>query len=120
MSKRARQQGELESLILDTLWNANAPMTSQQILEMADPSGDMAITTVLTVLSRLAEKGMVIRENGEGRTLLFSATESREEHAAKLMLSMVAESGNPALALSHFTSGLTPEQIKQLRSSLEG
>lgn len=120
MSKRARQQGELESLILDTLWNADSPLTSQQILELADPTGDMAVTTVLTVLSRLSDKRLVTRENGDGRTLLFSAAESREQHAAKLMLSMVAEAGNPALAFSHFTSGLTPEQIKQLRASLEG
>lgn len=120
MSKRARQQGELESLILDTLWSSDRPLTSQQVLDAADPTGEMAITTVLTVLSRLVDKGLVSRESGEGRTLLFTTVDSREKHAAKLMLSMVAEAGNPALAFSHFTSGLTPEQIKQLRASLEG
>ena len=120
MSKRSRQQGELEQLILDVLWDAPQPLTSQEVLELASHGSDMALTTVLTVLSRLVEKELVVREQGAGRSLLFSASTTREQHTAKMMLSMVAESGNPAIAFSHFTSGLSAEQIKHLRASLEG
>jgi predicted transcriptional regulator len=117
-TKRSRQQGELEQLILDTLWDSKTPLTSQRILEIVSTNGDLALTTVLTVLSRLAEKELVTRVQGEGRSLLFSASQTREQHAADLMLNLVSNAGNPALAFSHFASGLSEAQIRALRDSL--
>lgn len=118
MSKRGRQQGELESLVLDALWSANSPMTSQQILEQVGADGELALTTVLTVLSRLTDKGIVEREAGSGRALLFKTAQTREEFAADSMLKVFAAAGGPALALSHFADGLTPDQIKALKQAL--
>jgi predicted transcriptional regulator len=120
MSTRARN--ELESQILAVLWDAKAnqtePLSSQQIVDALKPSGDLAITTVLTVLSRLGDKGLVNREPGEGRSLMFSAAQSREAHNADLMLRILDTSENPALAFSHFASGLSAEQLAQLKKSL--
>lgn len=118
MTKRARQQGELESLILNVLWNSKASLSSQEILERVG-EGDLALTTILTVLSRLADKELVVREPGEGRSLLFSAAQSREQHTADLMLKLVAEETNPALAFSAFAKGLNAAQLKALRKSLD-
>jgi predicted transcriptional regulator len=120
MTKRARQQGELESLILDALWGAEAgestaALTSQQVLEIVSPDGELALTTILTVLSRLVDKELVTRKQGEGRQLLFSAAQSRERHTADLMLKIVAGADNPALAFSHFASAA---DLKALRDSL--
>lgn len=119
MTKRARQQGELESSILDVLWNSKQALTSQEILERVG-DGDLAITTILTVLSRLTDKDLVVREAGEGRSFLFSAAQSREQHTADLMLKLVAEQSNPALAFSAFAKGLSAAQLKALRKSLDG
>ena len=118
MTKRARLQGELESLILDALWDAEAALTSQQVLDIVSPKGELALTTILTVLSRLTEKELVTRKQGEGRQLLFSAAQSRERHTADLMLKIVAGADNPALAFSHFASGLSAADLKALRDSL--
>jgi len=129
MTKRARLQGELESLILDALWSAEASasagagdnsgaLTSQQVLEIVSPAGELALTTILTVLSRLTDKELVTRKQGEGRQLLFSAAQSRERHTADLMLKIVAGADNPALAFSHFASGLSAADLKALRDSL--
>ncbi len=120
MTKRARQQGELESLILNVLWSSKRTLTSQEILEKANKNSELALTTILTVLSRLEDKGLVLREPGEGRAYLFSAAQSREQHTADMMLQLVANESNPALAFSHFTDGLTAAQLKALRKSLEG
>jgi predicted transcriptional regulator len=120
MTKRGRQQGELEQLILDSLWDAPNSLSSQQLLELIGPDGQLAITTVLTVLSRLTEKGLVTREPGSGRSLLFRAVQTREQHTANLMLKMVSGAGNPALAFSHFASGLSETDLAALRKSLEG
>jgi predicted transcriptional regulator len=121
MSKRERQQGQLEAAILDALWSASSPMTSAQVREAVNSSdeNDVALTTVLTVLSRLVDKGQVLRADGEGRALLFSPAQSREQHTASLMLDLFSGSANPALAFSHFASGLTAEQLRHLRASLD-
>ena len=119
MTKRGRQQGELEQLILDALWDSANPVSSQQLLERISPDGELALTTILTVLSRLSDKGQVVREAGQGRSLLFSATQSREQHTADLMLKIVSGAGNPTLAFSHFASGLSESDLEALRKSLD-
>jgi len=123
MTKRSRQQGELESAVLDALWDAHPAgrgLNSQEILEAVNEATDseLALTTVLTVLSRLLEKGLVERNPASGRGFLFKATSTREQHTAAMLLEIVAGSDNPALAFSHFTSGLSPEALKALRQSL--
>lgn len=118
MTKRGRQQGELEQLMLDSLWDAAGPLSSQQLLEIISPDGDLALTTVLTVLARLTDKGLAKREPGSGRSLLFSAVQSREEHAADSMLKLISSAGNPALAFSHFASGLSEGDLATLRKTL--
>lgn len=121
MTKRARLQGELESLVLDALWAAEAgdgALTSQQVLEIVSPDGELALTTILTVLSRLVDKELVVRKPGEGRQLLFTAAQSRARHTADLMLKIVTDAENPALAFSHFASGLSAADLKALRDSL--
>ena len=118
MTKRGRQQGELERLILDALWDSASAVSSQQLLERISPSGDLALTTVLTVLSRLTDKGLVARGPGEGRSLMFSAAQSREQHTADQLLKIVAGGGNPALAFSHFAKGLSESDLAALRKIL--
>ncbi|MEY4993684.1 MAG: hypothetical protein RIS82_806 [Actinomycetota bacterium] len=93
-------------------------MTSSEILECVSPDGSMALTTVLTVLSRLTDKNLVQRAQGEGRSLLFSAAQTREQHTADAMLKLVASADNPALAFSHFANGLSADQLRALRESL--
>ncbi|MDE2408806.1 MAG: BlaI/MecI/CopY family transcriptional regulator [Actinomycetales bacterium] len=122
MTSRGRNQGELESAVLEVLWSARdsdgPQLTSQEISERLTPTGMLAITTVLTVLSRLVDKGLVSRSQGAGRSLLFEAAQSRAQHDAALLLRIVEDNPNPLLAFSHFTSGLTPEQLAALKQSL--
>jgi len=123
MSKSGRQQGELESLVLDALWSAldneTRPLTSQQLMDALGAKADIAMTTLLTVLSRLVDKELVVRAPGEGRSLLFAAAKTRELHNADVMLKLIADAGNPALAMSHFAAGLSPAALQALRNTLK-
>ena len=120
MSKRGRQQGELENQVMDALWGASGSLTSQEILDNVNQgTNELALTTILTVLSRLVEKGMVTRSSGTGRSLNFSAAETRERHSANLMLKLLGDTENPALTFAQFTSSLTPKQLAALRETLE-
>lgn len=119
---RSRHQGELENIVLNVLWQAKISdepkLTSQQILQSIAVDDDLALTTVLTVLSRLADKGLVERSSGGGRTLLFEAAHTQAQHNASLMLGILNSTENPAIAFSHFADQLTPQQVEQLRKTL--
>ena len=117
MSKRARQQGELERLVLDALWDATGPITSTQVLESVDDSS-LALTTVLTVLSRLEDKGLVTREVGPGRSHVYAPVTSREQHAAEQLLAIIQGESDQALTLSYFTAGLNKKALASLRKLL--
>jgi predicted transcriptional regulator len=120
MNKRGRQQGELENEVMDVLWNAKSTMTSQEILDAVNHNNrELALTTILTVLSRLLDKGLVVRTAGAGRSYNFAPAETREKHSATLMLKLLAETGNPALTFAQFTKSLTPKQLAALRETLE-
>jgi predicted transcriptional regulator len=114
--KRSRSQGQLEGQVLDALWDLDAEATSQQLLETLGE--DIALTSLLTVLSRLVEKELVTRRSGEGRALLFKAAVSREQHAADQLLKIIGATDNPALAFAHFAKGLDTKALKALRDSL--
>ena len=114
--KRSRSQGQLEGQVLDALWDLDTEATSQQLLETLGE--DIALTSLLTVLSRLVEKELVTRRSGEGRALLFKAAVSREQHAADQLLKIIGATDNPALAFAHFAKGLDTKALKALRDSL--
>jgi predicted transcriptional regulator len=111
-------QGELESAVLDVLWNSPGALTSNQVLDALGKEPALALTTVLTVLGRLQDKGLVTREVS-GRVGLFKATETRDEHVAKLLLSVLSSSQNPTLAIAHFAKGLSDDALTALKKTLE-
>ena len=131
MAARNRNQGELETAVLSALWDAAEAsksgadqaepkaLTSQEVLKRVAPDGSLAITTVLTVLSRLVDKQLVVRHQGTGRSLLFSAATSPAQHDAELLLKIFEGSSNPLLAFSHFAKSLSPDQLQQLQQSIK-
>jgi predicted transcriptional regulator len=119
VGKKLRQQGELESLVLEALWDSERPRTSNEVLEIVSDKSALALTTILTVLSRLIEKELVERVPAKGRGFLYSATSTREQHAANQLLEIISNSDNPALTLSHFAAGLNKKSLSALKKSLE-
>ena len=113
-----RRQGELESEVLGCLWDRPAGLTSQQILALLGDDS-IKITTVLTVLSRLEDKNLVTKAAGPGRGFIFQAVTTREQHTAKALVELVGQIGNPAAVFSHFASGLSAKQLKELKEALD-
>lgn len=111
-----RKQGELESEVLNTLWDHPKGLSSQQLLGQL--GSDLKLTTVLTVLSRLEEKGLVHKFQGHGRSFIFATTSSREEYTARKLLELL-DDRNPAAVFSHFAKGLSAKQVSQLRKVLD-
>jgi len=111
---------ELESEVMDVVWDLPAPMTVRAVLDEVNArSGrERAYTTVMTIMRRLAAKGVLARER-DGKAHLYRAICSRREYAdtraGTQVGALVAEYGDVALA--HFAAAmakLDPARREQL------
>ena len=71
----------------------------------------------MTVLDRLAGKGMVQRER-EGRAWRYRPAASREAHIAQLMLDALDLGGSRDAALVRFARSVTGTEAEVLRAAL--
>jgi len=108
--------GELERAVMDVLWAHDAPVSVRTVHD--ELSGrDLAYTTVMTVLTRLADKGFAARER-DGRAWLYGASASRERYVAQLMLDALGQTSDRGAALASFARAVSDEDAEQLRRSL--
>lgn len=69
---------ELEAAIMDVIWARGlVGFCVHDVLAVLERQRDIAYTTVMTTLSRLHEKGLLVRER-EGKRYLYSPRLSRE------------------------------------------
>lgn len=111
-----KQLGDLERAVMDVVWSAAAPISVRDVLARL---GDRrpAYTTVMTVLDRLARKGVVTRELA-GKAWLYTASLSREEFIARLMLGVLDQAGSRDAALVHFARSVSADEAEALRAAL--
>ncbi|MEO6881875.1 MAG: BlaI/MecI/CopY family transcriptional regulator [Mycobacteriaceae bacterium] len=110
--------GELERAVMDQLWASRTPQTVRQVHE-ALAERALAYTTVMTVLQRLAKKGLVTQERDE-RAHRYAASRPREELVAGLMVDALSQTdvrGRHA-ALVSFVGRVSPDEAAALRSAL--
>jgi predicted transcriptional regulator len=107
-----RSPGELESEILATLWAADSAITPADI--QAELGGDLAYNTVHTILKRLYDKGMVIRD-ADGRRGAYRPTKNAAELTAEAMHQALGRGPDPIAALQQFVTGLSPAEEEALR-----
>ncbi|MCM2416745.1 MULTISPECIES: BlaI/MecI/CopY family transcriptional regulator [unclassified Streptomyces] len=112
-----RAPGELESEVLAALWAVGEPVAAGIVREHV--TGDPAYTTVLTILSRLHDKGLVTREKA-GRGYLYSPVRDEAGHAAAGMRDLLEHGGDRAAVLARFVSELPAEDEKLLEQLLRG
>ncbi|HLV58771.1 MAG TPA: BlaI/MecI/CopY family transcriptional regulator [Natronosporangium sp.] len=124
--------GELERAVMEVLWARDAPADPTDgatVREVADALADrkLAYTTVMTVLDRLAGKGMVVRHR-DGRAWRYRPAAPREAYIAQLMLDALdlarpggapAGAGDRGAALVRFARSVSGAEAELLRRALE-
>ncbi len=131
--------GDLERAVMDHLWDRRdtgptppddpdraggppeagpAGVTVREVHAALADRG-LAYTTVLTVLDRLAKKGLV-RRTRDGRAWRYLPGSSREELTARAMWTPLADLDAPdrRAAMLHFVDDATPEDLEDLRAAL--
>jgi len=103
---------------MEQLWNAADGATVREVHTALEADREIAYTTVMTVLDRLAKKELVTRAR-EGRAWHYSAASTREALSAQAMRHTVdrLETDRRA-AMLHFLDDASPEEIDDLKSAL--
>ena len=114
-----RPLGELETAVMEVIWT-RGPSTVREVLGGLQRTPAPAYTTVLTVMTRLTEKGLLERTRF-GKVDIYRATSDREEFgrrvAAATVRGLVNEFGEVALA--QFAAALQdadPARLARLRA----
>lgn len=117
---RPMHLGDLERAVMDHLWSSAEAQTVRQVHEALLARRDLAYTTVMTVLQRLAKKGLVSQIRHE-RAHRYAPARGRDELVAGLMvdaLDQAADSGGRRAALVHFVERVGADEAEALRRAL--
>ena len=114
------QLGGLESKVMEVLWNASSPLSVREVHDSLSASADLAYTTVMTVLDRLAKKHLLLRDR-DGKAWLYRTAASREQLLVGEVLEALRHPGVDAeLFATAFVAGLTAGERSLLGSRLTG
>jgi len=109
--------GELQLAVMEVVWERQ-PISVSEVLNALNAQRDLAYTTVMTIMSRLAEKGWLVLEK-RGRAYFYQAARSREEAEAaavgEVVRALLEDFGEVAIA--QFVKELDeidPQQLSRL------
>jgi predicted transcriptional regulator len=113
-----RAAGTLEAEILGIVRAATEPLSPGEVRERiyAGPLPDLSYSTVVTIMSRLHDKGLLTRQRS-GRGFIYTAVDEASV-AARRMSSVLGSGVDHDAVLSRFVSGLSGRDARLLRSLL--
>lgn len=111
-----RGPGQLEAEILAALWAAGEPVTAAVVQREVGP--DLAYTTVVTILSRLRDKGVLARVR-TGRAYAYVPIADEPGLAARRMRRVLDSEADRRTVLARFVSDLSSADELLLRAVLD-
>lgn len=112
MTPQRRPMGALETDVLRCLWASESALTPADVCETLGTG--LAYTTVMTILTRLWDKGLVERDR-PGRAYAYRPTVSESEYAARRMEAVLAATEDREAALSTFVGSLSRREARMVR-----
>lgn len=120
--KTLKRLPDAELAVMQTLWKANGEMTSAQVQQELWEKYGWKTTSVLTFLSRLAEKGFVISRR-EGKANRYWARIQEKEYLKSESVSFVqrlyAGSIKNLVASLTDAGAVTQQDLEELRAFLD-
>ena len=121
MSNRIRRLPDAEQEVMQSIWACQSPVARTDIENILFKEHPMAMTTLLTLLTRLSEKGFItITKNG--RRSYYTPLISQEDYLAsqsKTFFEKLCGRNISTFAAALCDSGLTKEELAELREMLE-
>lgn len=110
-----RASGELEAAVLAVLQDAPTALSPAEVREQV--GGDLAYTTVVTILSRLHAKG-VLQRHKTGRAYRYAPIADQPGLAARRMARVLDGEPDREAVLARFVSALSDRDEDLLRRML--
>jgi len=124
MPRRAMNTlGELERAVMEQVWAAadegRVRVSVREVHEALATTRAAAYTTVMTVMGRLTDKGLLTQERG-GRAYLYRAAGSRQQLTAASMRDQLAgmHGEDRRAAMLHFLDGASADELADLKAAL--
>mgnify|MGYP000261888822 FL=1 len=121
MTGSIRRLPDAELEVMQAIWACTPPVTRADIHEILKDTHPMALTTLLTVLTRLSEKGF-LRIEKVGRSARYIPLISQHDYLAQQsnrFLHKLCGGNLSTFASALCDSGLSKEEVAQLRDLLE-
>ena len=121
MNDNIRRLPDSELEVMQAIWTCTSPVARTDIEQCLKDKHPMALTTLLTLLGRLAEKGF-IRVEKNGRSSRYIPLVGQQEYLAsqsKRFFDKLCGGNVITFANALCDSGLSREEIEELRSLLE-
>ena len=116
-----RRLPDTELEVMQALWDCEPPVERSRLEDILFKTHPMAQTTLLTLLSRLGEKGF-LRIEKQGRSSTYTPLISRHDYQSaqsKSLFEKLFGSNMSAFAAALCDSGISEEDLKVLQSLLE-
>lgn len=111
---------DAEKEVMQIIWAAGSPVTSNDILEKLSEEKELKITTVLTFLSRLTEKGL-LSTTKKGKKNYYSPRVSEvdyKKYESKSFLDTIHGGSIKSFIASLCDDEISPEEIEELKKWL--
>ncbi len=121
MFDRKNRLPDAELEVMQVLWRCEAPVARSTVEAEMAKLRPIAQTTLLTLLTRLAEKGFVQIEK-QGRSSVYTPLVSQADYQArqsKRFVDQLFGGSMSAFASALTASGLSKEDLAELRKMLE-
>lgn len=122
MCKRFKRLGDAELEIMQILWRENAPLSAGQIHTALQGQRSWALSTLMTVLARLADKGFVecVRTEKPNRyTALVAKTDYQASESRSFLARLYGNSVQSMMATLYDSRMLDGEDVRELRAFLD-
>lgn len=121
MDQPIRRLPDAELEVMQAVWACKPPIFRKDLEAILETTHPMAVTTLLTLLTRLSEKGFVATEK-DGRRSRYVPLVTRQDYLAAQSSTFFHKlcGGNlSTFATALCESGLSREELEELRDLLE-
>lgn len=112
--------GELETEVMEIIWSFEKPVSVLEVVKVLSKKRSIAYTTVMTIMVRLVEKGILTRKLAE-TSFLYQPKLSQEKFVAKsvhnIFNSAISNLGQEAV--THFAKELEKVSPKKRNKLLK-
>ena len=116
--------GELESEIMEIVWQSSRSVSVREVTENLQHKRKIAYTTVMTIMGRLVDKGLLKRKES-GKAYIYQPTYSKDKFLTRIsrqiIKNLIANFGD--IAIAHFAQEvdkLVPVNRQELLKILKG